>query len=590
MIKLSRPTILIACAWVFFIGGYAAAALLLPHGKAQATAAMLFECLALLFANTCLLWNSASPYRRRNAFWMLLALGCTIRLAGQLARMSHESVWSRPGNDPAWVDLLIFIHIVPFMAAAALAPHARKMRETLRYGRIDLLLLAFLWVYIFVFVAMPWKVAWFNPALSFQRNFEAFLVEDMAAVAAFGFLFFRARGSWRIVYGHLFGALALYTCGSVVAHSAVLAGQTHAGSLYALPRLGMIMWVGTAGIVARGLSQEPDAPRNLAPRDAQFPARLAMLLVLSLPVVAAWSVFASNAPAPVRVFRLWVTLAALFIGTGLVFFRLHLVDQERMELVRGLSGSLENVKRLQSQFVQSEKLASLGQLAAGAAHEINNPLTAIFGYADLLIEEHPAKTRPHVLGEKIQQQARRTRDLVTNLLSFARQVPTEKQLLDLKAVLAAALQLRNLDLREKNIRIEFDRETVLPGVRGDPNQLLQVFHHLIRNAVDAMDTAGGVLTIRALREGGNVVVEFSDTGPGMKEPEKVFDPFYTTKPLGKGTGLGLSICYGILQEHGGRITAFNRVEGGAMFRLELPAVLAFFPQASALPTASGVPQ
>ncbi len=206
-----------------------------------------------------------------------------------------------------------------------------------------------------------------------------------------------------------------------------------------------------------------------------------------------------------------------------------------------------------------------------------------------MIEEHPEKTRPHTLGDKIRQQARRTRDLVTNLLSFARQVPAEKQLLDLSTVLSGALQLRNLDLRDKNIRIELDSYTLLPTVRGDPNQLLQVFYHLISNAVDAMEAAGGVLMIRALREGGNVVVEFSDTGPGMKEPEKVFDPFYTTKPVGKGTGLGLSICYGILQEHGGRITAFNRVEGGATFRLELPAVLAPFPQASALPVTSSVP-
>src|SRR5271168_4822366 len=204
--RLSRPLILIACAWVFFIGGYAAVALLLPRSPAQTTTAILLECLAPLFANACLLCNADSPYRRRNAFWMLLAAGCTLGLAGQFARMGSEFAWRHEGNDPAWVDLLIFLPIVPFMAAMALAPHARKMRETLRYVRIDLLLLAFVWVYIFVFVAMPWKVAWFNPALSLQRNFEAFLIEDLAAMAAFGFLFFRARGSWRIIYGHLFGA------------------------------------------------------------------------------------------------------------------------------------------------------------------------------------------------------------------------------------------------------------------------------------------------------------------------------------------------------------------------------------------------
>ncbi len=244
------------------------------------------------------------------------------------------------------------------------------------------------------------------------------------------------------------------------------------------------------------------------------------------------------------------------------------------------------MKRLQTHFVQSEKLASLGQLAAGAAHEINNPLTAILGYADVLTVENPQNTRAHSLGEKIRDQARRTKDLVNNLLSFARQVPAEKQLLDLNTVLTGAVQLRNLDLRGKNIRIELESRSVLPAVRGDPNQLLQVFYHLISNAVDAMETGGGgILMIRTLRERSNVIVEFSDTGPGMQDPEKVFDPFYTTKPVGKGTGLGLSICYGVMQEHGGTILGFNRPEGGCTFRLELPAVLAVFPQASALPVA-----
>jgi two-component system NtrC family sensor kinase len=161
-------------------------------------------------------------------------------------------------------------------------------------------------------------------------------------------------------------------------------------------------------------------------------------------------------------------------------------------------------------------------------------------------------------------------------------------LLDLNTVLTGAVQLRNLDLREKNIRIELENRSILPAVRGDPNQLLQVFYHLISNGVDAMESAGGgVLLIRTLRERSQVVIEFSDTGPGMREPEKVFDPFYTTKAVGKGTGLGLSICYGVMQEHGGSITGFNRPEGGCTFRLELPAVMAVFPQPNA-PVVSSV--
>src|SRR5262249_15811488 len=117
-----------------------------------------------------------------------------------------------------------------------------------------------------------------------------------------------------------------------------------------------------------------------------------------------------------------------------------------------------------------------------------------------------------------------------------------------------------------------------PGVRGDGNQLMQVFFNIINNAVDAMEAHdGGVLTIKTMRDRGSVIVLFSDTGPGVKEPHRVFDPFYTTKPVGKGTGLGLSIGFGIIQEPSGKILCYNGQKGGAVFRVELPAVLAALP-------------
>jgi two-component system NtrC family sensor kinase len=122
-------------------------------------------------------------------------------------------------------------------------------------------------------------------------------------------------------------------------------------------------------------------------------------------------------------------------------------------------------------------------------------------------------------------------------------------------------------------------ESVLPGVRGDGNQLMQVFFNIVSNAVDAMEShnGGGTLTIKTMRDRANVAILFSDTGPGLKEPHRVFDPFYTTKPIGKGTGLGLSICFGIVQEHAGKILCYNSQTGGAVFRVELPAVLAALP-------------
>lgn len=584
--KFSRSTGLILGAWVVFIGGYASASLLLPHGYTLATFSDLTEAFVALFANTCLLWNAASPYRRRNAFWMMLALGCTVWLAGELFWTYCELVLHREVHSPFPGDLLFFLHTVPFMAALALMPHARKMRETLRYGFLDLLVLAVVWLYVYVFVAIPWKTVWPAQRLFETRDLEIYMVENMVVVIGFAILFLRSRGPWRLIYGNLFGAMSLYAGGYLIAHRAVEDGQMYAGSLYALPFIGTFLWLASTGILARRLTLEPEPPNAGLRRDTQWPLRFAMLGVLAAVPLAYWAVFISDAPGPVKNFRLMLTLITLFIAASLVFLRQQLVYRERTQLVHDLWESLENVKRLQTHFVQSEKLASLGQLAAGAAHEINNPLTAILGYADVLTSEHPANTRPHTIGDKIREQARRTKDLVNNLLSFARQVPVEKQLLDLNTVLTGAVQLRNLDLREKNIRIELESRSVLPAVRGDPNQLLQVFYHLISNAVDAMEeTGGGVLLIRTLREKGNLVIEFSDTGPGMKEPDKVFDPFYTTKPVGKGTGLGLSICYGVMQEHGGKITGFNRVEGGSTFRLELPAVLAVFPQAPASPSA-----
>jgi len=584
--KFSRSAILIVGAWVFFLGGYAAAALLLPHGPARSTICDLLECLVPLFANTCLLWNAASPYRRRNAFWMLLALGCALWLAGELVVTYQELQLHRQVESPFPGDILFFLHIVPWMAAVALVPHARKMRETLRYGLLDLVLLATLWLYVYIFAAMPWKTVWPDQDLFRQRDLQVYMVENLIVVVGFAVLSSHAKGAWRKIYLNLFGAMLLYDLGLVAAYWGDNHGVAYPADLFDLPLIASFLWLATTGILARKMEPEPDPLPSPVRRDVQWPVQLAMLGVLSAPLLAIWTVFVSNAPPEVQKFRLLATLIVLVVGTALVFFRQHLVYQERSGLVHELWESLENVKRLQTHFVQSEKLASLGQLAAGAAHEINNPLTAILGYSDLLIGEHPAQTRAHTLGEKIRDQARRTKDLVTNLLSFARQVPVEKQLLDLNTVLTGAVQLRNLDLREKNIRIELESRSVLPAVRGDPNQLLQVFYHLISNAVDAMEsTGGGVLLIRTLREKGTVVIEVSDTGPGMKEPDKVFDPFYTTKPVGKGTGLGLSICYGVMQEHGGRITGFNRAEGGCTFRLELPAVLAVFPQLSSVPTA-----
>src|SRR5580658_6718359 len=169
--KVSRSTLLISCAWVLFVGGYAAVTLLASRDSTVAALSYFLACVVPLFANTCLLWNAASAYRRQNGFWLLLALGCTLWLAGILVVVYTQFSLHQQTQVPFIADLLFFLHTVPFMASLALMPHARKMRETLRFGLIDLLLLAVLWLYVYIFAAMPWKIISPNPPLFHSRDF-----------------------------------------------------------------------------------------------------------------------------------------------------------------------------------------------------------------------------------------------------------------------------------------------------------------------------------------------------------------------------------------------------------------------------------
>ena len=578
--SFSRVSSVVAGASIFFVGGYLAT-LLFPGRAFQTEARDLLECVVPLFANACLLSNATSPHGKQNAFWKLVALSCTLLLAGRLIHTYDEFVLRNGAQNSFLASFFPFLHMMPLVAALALVPHRAEDREGLGDGVLDLTLLAGFWIYLYAYSVLPWEIIRPDGVLFHQWNVAAFLIQTLVVLVGFGVLFVTTKGAWRIVYGQVLAATALYGLGALTVFELELRdGEFIRGLCY----VASLVWLGAAALLARKLPLAPSVVAKKAPGQAGWLYWLPMLTVLSFPLFGGWAVL-GGAPAPVRAFRLAATLVATFICAALVFFRQHLAHEERQNLVLRLSASLENVSRLQTQFVRSEKLAALGQLAAGAAHEINNPLTAIVGYSDLLLAENAPATRAYTLGEKIQEQARRTKSLVANLLSFARQVPAEKQLLDLQTVLDNAVQLRKIDVHNKNIRIELEsRNSVLPAVRGDPNQLLQVFYHLIGNAADAMETiGGGVLLIRALSERGTIIVEFSDTGPGMKDPEKAFDPFYTTKPVGKGTGLGLSICYNIMQEHGGSITGFNRPEGGCTFRLELPAALASLPRVSATP-------
>ena len=245
---------------------------------------------------------------------------------------------------------------------------------------------------------------------------------------------------------------------------------------------------------------------------------------------------------------------------------------DKIRLYEETTRAYDDLRRTQEQLLQSEKMSAIGQLIAGVAHELNNPLTAILGYAQLL-ESEPMDERCLDFVRKLLKQAQRTHRLVQNLLSFARQRTPQKIPVDIRRVVEDSLALRDYDFKRGNIVVQREVAEELPAVTADPHQLEQVFLNIINNAVDAMleMERGGVLSMRVYAENGAVCVEFRDTGRGIVDPKRIFDPFYTTKPVGKGTGLGLSICYGILKEHGGEIEARNVPEGGAALLVRLPA-------------------
>ena len=234
-------------------------------------------------------------------------------------------------------------------------------------------------------------------------------------------------------------------------------------------------------------------------------------------------------------------------------------------------------KQLQQQLVQSEKMAAIGQLVSGVAHELNNPLASISAFAQLMISDGNLAPDDRHAADVIGNEAKRAARIVHNLLTFARQHKAEKTYADLNQVVENTLELRGYDLSVRGIQLERMYADPAPSTMVDAYQLQQVILNLVTNAEQAMTSLGRGrqrLTVRTRNDVDTVRIEIEDSGPGIPADslERVFNPFYTTKPVGQGTGLGLSISLGIISEHGGRIWAENVPTGGARFCIDLPRV------------------
>jgi signal transduction histidine kinase len=506
------------------------------------------------------------------AFWSLLTTGFILWIMNQMGWTWVEVIKRYPLPDPFFGDTVLFVHTVPLMAAVAMRPHRSPADKRLTFSTLNFLMLLFWWVFLYMFLVFPDEYVALNVPVYSGNYDRLYLLQNLILVGTLASSVYRTTGHWRTLYRNFLIAAALYSFSSGLMNFAISRNKYYTGSLYDITFVASLCWFIHLGLQARTRSLECQPASGSDSKWMALPARLAMVAILSLPVMAFWVLFLDTSPPHLRQFRLMVALASMLVLGCFVFLKQYRLDKELMRLLRQSQQSYENLERLQNELVQKEKLASLGQLVAGAAHEINNPLAAILGYSELLGTNDGLSADQRSMVQKLFQQARRTRDLVADLLSFAQQAPAEKNAVDISSLLQRVLKMEGMQAESKGVKIEMNVEPGLPRIWANANQLLQAVLQIIDNAIEALEEiGGGKLVISLKEEGPDVVLQFSDTGPGIRDPQRVFDPFYTTKPVGKGTGLGLSAAYGVVQDHHGEIYCYNKPEGGAVFVLRLPA-------------------
>jgi signal transduction histidine kinase len=532
------------------------------------------QCLVMLAAACACGAVAVRSRGQQRAFWGLFTLGSGLWFAYQLHWSWWEVLQGIAPPTPSAGDVILFLHVIPLLAAAILQPQveATASDPRQRLGYLDFALLGLWWIFVYAYAVYPWQYVMPTESIFNPRYNVVYTLENLSLVLALGVLWMRTSNEWKRIYKLLFLGSSIYAFSSIIINVAMDQKDYTTGGYYDLPLIAGVLFIFYAAVAAYEKQPAPEPAVIDVERQSFWHTRLAALAVLSMPLLIALTAMDSEQPQHVREFRLLITPAATLMLMAVLFLRQQLVDSRLIELLDASRRSYDNLQKLQSQLVQSEKLASIGRFVAGAAHEINNPLTAILGYSELLADHDDIHEEHRNMADKIREQARRTRSLVQNLITFAKQSPAQRAQLDINNVIGKALALRGADLKYKGIELRCELQQELPRIDGDENHLLQVCNHILQNAVDALEAKGGIISVRTELKEGEIALTFSDNGPGILDPEKIFDPFYTTKAPGKGTGLGLSACYGIIQEHRGRISCENIAEGGARFIIVLSPV------------------
>jgi signal transduction histidine kinase len=550
------------------------AALILPRSFLLNAFSDIIQTLLLASGTLAFIPLARQARGRLRLFWSLNSLGIGFWFSYQLLWTFYEVVLRRPVPDLFDGDIILFVHIVPFMAALALRPHVPRDEYAARLGRLDFGLLIVWWFYLYFLTVTPWQYV-IPDAAAYGSNLNAvYLAEKIAFLTALLACCHRSSGEWRVFYANFFGVGVCYSASSYIANWAIAHKLYYSGSAYDIPLAAAMAWLTFIGLRSKVQEPEEDSSR-VSTSYGVWVARASMIAVFSLPLFAVWALANDAIPPRIRLFRVELTLLSALVMGIMIFVRQRLLDRELIRLLNRSQESFENLKRLQAQIVQSEKVASVGQLVGGAAHELNNPITAMLGYSDLLLSTS-LTSEQQSLAAKIGQHVRRAKSLVASLISFARQSPASKAAIDLNALVRTAVKLLEVQSQALDIELGSQIEPNLPRIWGDSNQLLQVCMQLVASCLhDLSDSSGRILVVTGQR-GDTIVLEVSTevavSHEGAQRDSKEGD-------------LALSACQGILQEHRGHVSRQHRNDGALLLRVELPALenTAAKPRESSLP-------
>ena len=570
-----------ACVAALILG-----ALILHRSFALTAFSDWIQCILLLSGALSLVPNAVRSHGRLRLFWALLATGMAFWFSYQLM-WTYFEVWLRTDvPDLCAGDIILFLHIVPLMAALALRPHAPPDEYSPRLRRLDFALMMVWWMYLYIFAVMAWQYVVPNIAAYNDNLNLLYLIEKLAFLIALLVAWMNSKGGWKILYANLFGASLTYAASSYFANWALGRQAYYSGSLYDIPLTASMAWITVIGLWSR--DDAPHAtPRTNTASHGVWLARVGMVTVFSLPLFAAWALLDSGIPSRIRSFRLVLTLgAALFMGI-MVFVRQRLLDRELLRLLNQSQESIVNLKRLQAQITESEKLASIGQLVGGAAHELNNPIAAMMGYSDLLLNTS-LDPQQHDLVSKIGQHIRRTKSLVASLISFAKPGYATMGPVDMNTIVRTAVKLSQPQWKTQNVELRTVLQPELPSMLGDSSQLLQICVQLLNSAIHALSRQGrSVLMVTAEHKDGVVTIHIFDAGTPLSTAEAKTaltenGVRNSTQPI---SGLDLSACQGILQQHRGRLAWQEDGSSATSIRVELP-VMAPATRKSSAPTGS----